>query len=194
MRKFNYPKNKDSAMYFQNVTHNITELIKTIDFLVNFPNPSTNKIRISFDDDDDFSQYIRGIYSPTFGQCFSMEVPIWIKQLKVKLSKYHKSISIQKKISRDYLLIYFFQIKAIEFVTKMDTYIYVHHKGQFWNPDSKSKVSIKTKQMNFMEIFYDIYYSIPMGLDGNKKTCGEYSKKNSSFDNCLTNVSIAFIF
>ena len=97
MRKFNYPKNKDSAMYFQNVTHNITELIKTIDFLVNFPNPSTNKIRISFDDDDDFSQYIRGIYSPTFGQCFSMEVPIWIKQLKVKLSKYHKSISIQKK-------------------------------------------------------------------------------------------------
>ena len=97
MRIFNYPKNKDSAIYFQNVTHKITELIKTIDFLVNFPNPSTNKIRISFDDDDDFSQYIRGIYSPTFGQCFSMEVPIWIKQLKVKLSKYNKSFSIQKK-------------------------------------------------------------------------------------------------
>ena len=85
MRKFNYPKNKNSALYYQNVTHNITELIKSIDFVVNFPNPSNNKIRISFDDDD-FSQYIRGNYSPTFGQCFSMEVPIWIKQLKVKVS------------------------------------------------------------------------------------------------------------
>ena len=49
-----------------------------------------------------------------------------------------------------------------------------------------------SKQMNFMEIFYDIYFSIPMGLDGNKKTCGEYSKNNSSFDSCLTDVSIRF--
>ena len=175
-------------MYFQNVTHKITELIKTIDFLVNFPNPSTNKIRISFDDDDDFSQYIRGIYSPTFGQCFSMEVPIWIKQLKVKLSKYNKSFSIQKK----YLKTIFSRSRLLNLLLKW-TLIYMCIT-KFWNPDSKSKVSIKTKQMNFMEIFYDIYYSIPMGLDGNKKTCGEYSKKNSSFDNCLTNVSIAFIF
>ena len=82
MRKFNYPKNKDSALYYQNVTHNITELIKSIDFWVNFPNPSTNRTHISFDDND-FSHYVRGTYSPTFGQCFTVEVPIWIKNLKV---------------------------------------------------------------------------------------------------------------
>ena len=186
MRIFNYPKNKDSAIYFQNVTHKITELIKTIDFLVNFPNPSTNKIRISFDDDDDFSQYIRGIYSPTFGQCFSMEVPIWIKQLKVKLSKYNKSFSIQKK----YLKTIFSRSRLLNLLLKW-TLIYMSIIKDSFGILTVSLRSL-SKQMNFMEIFYDIYFSIPMGLDGNKKTCGEYSKNNSSFDSCLTDVSIRF--
>ena len=82
----------------------------------------------------------------------------------------------------------FFQIKTIVFVTKMDTYIYVHHQGQFGNPDSKSKVSLKTKQKNFMEIFYDHTYSLPMKLEENKLTCKEY-QKNYSLDYCMTDVS-----
>ena len=86
MRNFNYPKNKDSAMYYQNVTHNVTELIKSITFWVNFPNPSTNRSHIRLNDYD-FSHYVRGTYLPTFGQCFSMEVPIWIKHLKVSKQK-----------------------------------------------------------------------------------------------------------
>ena len=30
MRNFNYPTDKDSAMYLKNVTHNVTDLIKSI--------------------------------------------------------------------------------------------------------------------------------------------------------------------
>ena len=36
----------------------------------------------------------------------------------------------------------------MQFVTKMDTMIYVHHKGHFWLPDTTSKFAIKTKQKN----------------------------------------------
>ena len=81
-----------------------------------------------------------------------------------------------------------FQIKTIKFVTKMDTYIYVHHPGQYWNPDSQSKVSLKTKQKNFMEIFFDHTYTLPKKLEGNKATCRQYNK-NYSLDYCMTDVS-----
>ena len=70
----------------------------------------------------------------------------------------------------------------------MDAYIYVHCQGQWRNPDSISKVSLKTKQKNFMEIFYDHTYSLPMKLEENKLTCKEY-KKNYSLDYCTTDVS-----
>ena len=68
----------------------------------------------------------------------------------------------------------------------MDTLIYVHHKGQYWEPDATSKVALKTGQKNFIEIFYDLTYSLPMILDGNKPTCDEY--KTNSFDHCLVEV------
>ena len=90
------------------------------------------------------------------------------------------------------ILLIFLQIKWIRFVTKMDTYIYVHHQGQYRNPDSKSKVSLKTKQMNFMEIFYDLTHSLPMKLEGNKLNCNEY-KKDYSLDYCMTDVSNRFV-
>ena len=34
MRNFNYPTDKDSAMYLKNVTHNVTDLIKSITFIL----------------------------------------------------------------------------------------------------------------------------------------------------------------
>ena len=68
----------------------------------------------------------------------------------------------------------------------MDTLIYVHHYGHYWLPDSTSKVAIKTKQKNFMELFYDLTYSLPIALH-NKQICGEY--KEYSFDHCVNEVS-----
>ena len=68
----------------------------------------------------------------------------------------------------------------------MDTLIYVHHYGHYWLPDSTSKVAIKTKQMNFIELSYDLTYSLPNALHHNQK-CGEY--KSNSFDQCVNEVS-----
>ena len=68
----------------------------------------------------------------------------------------------------------------------MDTLIYVHHTGQYWLPDTTSKVALKTGQKNFIEIFYDLTYSLSMILNGNKPTCDEY--KINSFDHCLVEV------
>ena len=85
----------------------------------------------------------------------------------------------------------------------MDTYIYVHHKGHFNHHDSRSKVSLKTKQRNFLEVFYDVTNSLPKensfslslpmtshGTDSN--TCKEYEKY--SYDYCVTDVSKAFFY
>ena len=71
----------------------------------------------------------------------------------------------------------------------MDSYIYVHHKGHFNHPDSRSKVSLKTRQRNFLEVFYDVTNSLPkensfsLSLQmtshdeiGNDNTCKEYVK------------------
>ena len=69
----------------------------------------------------------------------------------------------------------------------MDTYIYVHHKGHFNHPDSRSKVSLKTKQKNFLELFYDVTNSLPMISHGNDNTCKKYEKY--SYDYCVTDVS-----
>ena len=80
----------------------------------------------------------------------------------------------------------------------MDTYIYVHHKGHFNHHDSRSKVSLKTRQRNFLEVFYDVTNSLPkensfslslqMTSDeiGNDNTCKEYVKY--SYDYCVTDV------
>ena len=68
----------------------------------------------------------------------------------------------------------------------MDTMIYVHHHGHWWLPDTTSKVAIKTKQKNFIELFYDLTYSLPIALHHNQ-TCGEY--ENNSFDQCVNEVS-----
>ena len=80
----------------------------------------------------------------------------------------------------------------------MDSYIYVHHKGHFNHPDSRSKVSLKTRQRNFLEVFYDVTNSLPgensfsLSLQmtsqshGDDNTCKEYG--NYSYDYCVTDV------
>ena len=72
-------------------------------------------------------------------------------------------------------------------VTKMDALVYVHHQGQFRHPDSISKIFLQTTKKNFIEIFYDLTYSLPTIFDGNKQNCKQYN--NHSFDYCMANVS-----
>ena len=72
-------------------------------------------------------------------------------------------------------------------VTKMDALVYVHLQGQFCHPDSMSKIFLQTTKKNFIEIFYDLTYSLPTIFDGNKQNCKQYN--NHSFDYCMANVS-----
>ena len=69
----------------------------------------------------------------------------------------------------------------------MDALVYVHHQGQYWHPDSTSKIFLQTTKNNFIEIFYDLTYSLPIMFNGNKLICKQYN--NYSFDYCMANVS-----
>ena len=73
-------------------------------------------------------------------------------------------------------------------ITKMDTLVYVHHEDQAWHPDSTSKINLRIKEKNYIEIFYDLTYSLPITNDGNKQTCQKYN--THSFDYCFADVRI----
>ena len=75
-------------------------------------------------------------------------------------------------------------------VTKMDAFVYVHHKGQAWHPDSTSKINLRIKEKIYIEIFYDLIYSLPITNQGNKKSCQQYNEY--SFDYCFANVRIPY--
>ena len=68
----------------------------------------------------------------------------------------------------------------------MDAVVFVHHEGQRLLPDSNSKISLKIKKKYYIELFYDLTYSIPSKTYGNKQTCQQYNKQ--SFDDCMANV------
>ena len=74
----------------------------------------------------------------------------------------------------------------MELHTRMDALVYVYHEGQSLLPDSTSKISLKTKKKYYIELLYDLTYSIPTKTYENKQTCRQYNKH--SFDYCLTNV------
>ena len=71
-------------------------------------------------------------------------------------------------------------------VTKMNALVYVHHQGQFLHPDSASKIFLQTTTKNFIEIYYDLTYSLPITFYGNKEICKQY---DNYFDYCMANVS-----
>ena len=73
----------------------------------------------------------------------------------------------------------------------MDSLIYAHHPGQFWSPDSNSKVATKKGKTIFVEIIYDLTYSLPkpfLEYEG-QQSCSNLH--NHDFDNCYIDVCIA---
>ena len=79
IRIFNYPKDKDSAKYLKRVTHNVTDLIKSIAFkLANHKNQ-----KLIFDSDNDLLYNTKRQFNSNFGFCFTMQVPQDIQMFKV---------------------------------------------------------------------------------------------------------------
>ena len=90
----------------------------------------------------------------------------------------------------------------------MDSLIYIHHQGQFANPDMNDKVSLKLKQRLYMQITHDVrifkcceificyikLYSISIQVihtydwpTENGSTCNPTN--NVGYDNCIIDVS-----
>ena len=79
MRKFNYPKDKDSAIYLKKVTHNVTELIKSITFIL----ADYEDEDVTFDSNNDLLYNTKRQFNHNFGFCFTMQVPHDIQKFKV---------------------------------------------------------------------------------------------------------------
>ena len=75
-----------------------------------------------------------------------------------------------------------FQILDIEINTKITTSIWVHHPGQWLNPDTDSNLNVNLGDMEFIKVSYSLIYSLP-----EVHNCGEY--KINSFDYCIRDVS-----
>ena len=86
MRNFNYPKDKDSAKYLKRVTHNITELIKRISFIL----ADHEDEEVIFDSDSDFLNNTKRQFNRHFGICFTMQIPQDIKNFKVQILYFQK--------------------------------------------------------------------------------------------------------
>ena len=77
----------------------------------------------------------------------------------------------------------------IEFVNKIDSYIYGHHPGHFFHPDSDAKLTLHPGTRMYSEIFYDITHSLPEETNKKSESCSFY-EGNYSLDNCFLDVSL----
>ena len=99
MHSRNFPKDKDSLAYLKKVTHNVSELIKSISFKL--ADNRDGGLVITYDSDSDLHHKTmeeNDGHGGYFGRCFSLKVPQEIKDLKV--CRYLKRI--KKPINKYY--------------------------------------------------------------------------------------------
>ena len=77
---------------------------------------------------------------------------------------------------------------SIEFFNKIDSFVFAHHPGHFYHPDSNAKLTLLLGTRMYTEIFYDLTHSLPEEKDKNSEECSNY-EGNHSLDNCFLNVS-----
>ena len=91
----NFPKDKDSLAYLRKVTHNVSELIKSIQLrLAKYEDGGLGiDFDIKYESESDLLHYIVETNERSyFGRCFSLIVPDEIKKLKVS-SRYFEDKS-----------------------------------------------------------------------------------------------------
>ena len=93
----------------------------------------------------------------TMGQCFTFVPPHWIKLLQVFCNK----TILKSKLNYHS---HFPQISEITFIMKVATLVYVHHNGQFTNPDMNDKIALKLGQRLYLQILHDVRTSLSVFL------------------------------
>ena len=124
------PNNKTDLEIFNDITHNLFEVLEEMVVSTKFkvklkliPDDSTSKSTFKLKPDEDTSRSKDKLehpdvkvvtkYDETFGKCFSVELGPEITALGVT---------------------------KLDFVSKLNIFIYLHHPGQYMDVDSRSKV------------------------------------------------------
>ena len=82
LRKFNYPKYVDSAKYLEEVSYNMTELVKDITVNVQETSGNNSTEFILFSSNINMLIYSDQFYH-LFGRCYTFQIPLWIQKLLV---------------------------------------------------------------------------------------------------------------
>ena len=83
LRKFNYPKYVDSAKYLEEVSYNMSELVKDITVKVQENPFGKNSAKfILFSSNIKMMNYSDQFYH-LFGRCYTFQIPLWIQKLQV---------------------------------------------------------------------------------------------------------------
>ena len=81
------------------------------------------------------------------------------------------------------------QIEKISIITKMESWVFGHFIGQFFYPDTSSKVTLKMGQKIYITTNFETVYSIPKKDKNGHLDCYEHHV-NESLDDCFIKVSL----
>lgn len=109
----------DPKMVFKEVSHTLSDLLMSITLNLNREEKSKLELKyfmaVDFDAKDEFGNSWSVKYHSLYGRCYSLDLNQGVTRMG---------------------------INAIEFLTKMDAYIFLHHKGQYLDNDSMTKVFV----------------------------------------------------
>ena len=115
----NYPDFSNSYQAFESVSHNLSYLIKSIK--ISTADTTRSKVKVPIRKKSEEATLVTK-YDSTFGRCYSLQLDRSVTALG---------------------------ITKIEFSTRLNIYIYLHHPGQYMDVDSKSKVGGSLTRGNF---------------------------------------------
>lgn len=155
--------------FFTQITHNLTEIVKSVTVKTLKKLPGTNVTKTTFMDvlTQDFNYYSTRAeqiknedwLSKTyllFGRCFSFTIPSELKQRGVM---------------------------DVAFTFKMDTLVYIHHEHQFFAPDTDNKVPVALGTNIFVTASHDVTKSLAHVLPNGNLSCSDIS--SNYYDECV---------
>ena len=189
IRKFNFPDNvENSREFFYEITYNISEFLKSI--YIRFKDASdevkSRKLVLTFNHNRinssnrvsyNYSDFLTNLNWISFGQCHTLEIKPELKRLTVRIFLIFQIYGFMKLILK---------VEKLEIVTKMNNYIYIHHKGQFNSLNKPPKIQTAKGEM----LFANVNHALIHLLESASKTKGQNCSylHTHDLDSCITKV------
>ena len=221
VRKFKYPSsiNFTVSEIYHKASHTLPDLVDMFEIatLGDLNDTGINRFFLTFGEND--TSYVKGniFYKSLidhkefwltknhslFGHCYSFVMPKWILDLKVQC---YQSIIIRYICKID-LNINSYQVTVITVLTNMAASVFLHHEGQYFQGNVRSKIQVKERNYTFVDIehavsilkcnhfnheFLDfvsiqLQYDLPVhGKQIHGKGCS--NRNNFNFENCTIDV------